>query len=191
MPVFDHFGFIAPLYERFGRQARPEKLIAAAGLPSGGRLLDLGGGTGRVARFLVADVSQVVVADVSAGMLRLARLKPGLQPVRTLAETLPFPCGTFERVIMVDAFHHVADQFRVAAEMWRVLKPQGRIIIEEPDIRAGGVKLIALFEKLLLMRSHFMAPAVIAGLFKAPGACARIDADQGTAWVIIDKEIIR
>jgi ubiquinone/menaquinone biosynthesis C-methylase UbiE len=191
MPPFDHFDFIAPYYDRFGRQERPEKLIAAACLPVDGRILDLGGGTGRVAQNLVREGLQVVVADVSSGMVRRANQKPDLQPVRTAAEALPFPSFSFERIVMVDAFHHVADQPQVAAEMWRVLKPQGRIVIEEPDIRVWGVKLISLFEKLLLMRSHFMAPAAIAGLFNGHGAAARIDTEQGVAWVVIDKGIIR
>ena len=60
---------------------------------------------------------------------------------------------------MVDALHHVIHQGQTAREMYRVLKPGGRIVIEEPDIRKFGVKLIAVAEKLLLMRSHFLSPA--------------------------------
>ena len=49
--------------------------------------------------------------------------------------------------------------------MFRVLKPGGLLVIEEPDIRTFGVKLIAIAEKLLLMRSHFLAPEEITNLF--------------------------
>ena len=51
-----------------------------------------------------------------------------------------------------------------------VLKPGGSIVIEEPDIRKFTVKLIALAEKITLMRSHFLSPDKIAGLFKFPEA---------------------
>ena len=59
---------------------------------------------------------------------------------------------------MVDALHHVINHGQTAREMYRVLKPGGRIVIEEPDIRSFYVKLIAVAEKLLLMRSHFLSP---------------------------------
>ena len=66
-----------------------------------------------------------------------------------------------------------------------VLKPGGLLVIEEPDIRTFGVKLIALAEKLLLMRSHFLAPDEITKLF--PIGEKSIRAEDGTAWVIVRK----
>jgi demethylmenaquinone methyltransferase/2-methoxy-6-polyprenyl-1,4-benzoquinol methylase len=180
---FDHFDVIAPLYARatYSAQAKMRELAA---LPVKGRLLDIGGGTGRVASALLKDVDEVVVADVSMGMLRQTpRLT--LQPVCSLSETLPFPDNFFERVIMVDALHHVIDQPATAREMFRVLKPGGRIVIEEPDIRALGVKLIALAEKLLLMRSHFLSPLQISSLF--PTGSADTVSEDSSAWVVISK----
>ena len=155
---FDHFGLIAPLYNRGQEYSSLETMLEAARLPIDGRLLDVGGGTGRVASLLRGRAAQVVVADPSLGMLHFAGSKPGLHAVAACSEDLPFPDNFFQRVIMVDALHHVLDQTRTARELLRVLEPGGRIIIEEPDIRFFGVKLIALVEKLLLMRSHFFPP---------------------------------
>ncbi len=86
---------------------------------------------------------------------------------------------------MVDALHHVIDQSHSVREMFRVLKPGGVLIIEEPDIRTFGVKLIAIAEKLLLMRSHFLAPDEIMDLFSSGEK--QIKAEDGTAWIIIKK----
>lgn len=180
---FDHFDVIAPIYARVTYSAL-EKMRELAGLPVGGRLLDIGGGTGRVASALLKDVDEVVIADVSLGMLRQTH-PPTLQPVCSHSESLPFPDNFFERVIMVDALHHVIDQPASAREMFRVLKPGGRIIIEEPDINKFAVKLIALAEKLLLMRSHFLSPVQIASLFS--DGSATIVSEDASAWVIISK----
>lgn len=182
MPL-DHFDIIAPIYARVTYSAL-EKMRELGGLPVQGRLLDIGGGTGRVASALLKDVDEVVIADVSMGMLRQAP-RSALKPVCSHSESLPFPDNFFERVIMVDALHHVIDQPASAREMFRVLKPGGRIIIEEPDINTFAVKLIALAEKLLLMRSHFLSPVQIASLF--PGASAEIISEDASAWVVISK----
>ena len=69
--------------------------------------------------------------------------------------------------------------------MFRVLRTGGVLVIEEPDIRTFGVKLIALAEKLLLMRSHFLAPDKIEKLFEIGEK--KIRAEDGTAWVIVRK----
>lgn len=182
MPL-DHFDIIAPIYARVTYSAL-EKMRELGGLPVQGRLLDIGGGTGRVASALLKDVDEVVIADVSMGMLRQAP-RSALQPVCSHSESLPFPDNFFERVIMVDALHHVIDQPASAREMLRVLKPGGRIIIEEPDINTFAVKLIALAEKVLLMRSHFLSPVQIASLF--PIGSAEIISEDSSAWVVISK----
>jgi len=61
------------------------------GLPQPeGAVLDAGGGTGRVAQFLVGRTDQVVVADQTFEMLREARRKQGVIAVNSLTEDLPF-----------------------------------------------------------------------------------------------------
>jgi demethylmenaquinone methyltransferase/2-methoxy-6-polyprenyl-1,4-benzoquinol methylase len=182
---FDHFAFIAPLYERIGSYSSLDEMLKHAQLPVQGRLLDVGGGTGRVAAALRDAASELVVADVSFPMLSYAASKPGLWAVAAASERLPFPDASFARVIMVDALHHVADQGKTAAELWRVLQPGGRIVIEEPDIHNVWVKGIALAEKLLLMRSHFLSPTRIAALF--PRAQEYVIRKGATAWVVIEK----
>ena len=180
---FDHFDVIAPIYARVTYSSL-EKMRELAGLPVKGRLLDIGGGPGRVASALLDDVDEVIIADVSMGMLRQTH-RSTLKPVCSHSESLPFPDSFFDRVIMVDALHHVIDQPASAHEMLRVLKPGGRIVIEEPDINSFAVKLIALAEKLLLMRSHFLSPLRIASLF--PAGSTNIVTEDSSAWVVISK----
>jgi demethylmenaquinone methyltransferase/2-methoxy-6-polyprenyl-1,4-benzoquinol methylase len=181
----DHFGMLASSYERFIPVSEPFRLLELLDLPPAGAILDAGGGTGRVAQFLGHRSRLTVVADPSQKMLLYASRKNLLRCVQSPGETLPFPSGFFDRVTIVDALHHVNDQSRVAAELWRVLKPGGRIVIEEPDIRTFSVKFIALGETLLLMGSHFLSPEQIAALF--PAGQTRVEAQEATAWVVVDK----
>jgi hypothetical protein len=69
----------------------------------------------------------------------------------------------------------------------RVLAPGGRAVIEEPDITHPGVRLVALGERLLLMRSQFRVPQEIRRLFQACGGRVRIERRAYTAWVIVEK----
>lgn len=183
--MFDHFNLLASIYDRAIPFSRLELMLQMVDLPVDGLLLDAGGGTGRVAAALRPSVSGVFVADFSRGMLAQALAK-GLPGVRAPAEHLPFASETFERIIMVDALHHVHNQKQTLDELWRVLKPGGRLVIEEPDLRNWQVKIVAVAEKLVLMRSHFLSPPQIAELVSHQ---ARITTktEGYTAWIIAEK----
>ena len=189
MPLLDHFSLLAPFYERVIPLQNVDQIIRLAGLPVKGALLDAGGGTGRVAKAVRNLAGEVVVADLSMGMLRQIDAQHNLSPINSHTERLPFANETFEAVIMVDALHHVVDHGETANELYRVLRTGGRIVIQEPDIRTIGVKFVALAEKIALMRSHFISPPKIASLFNFPGTTSLIERDQFNAWIIIEKGI--
>ena len=183
-----HFDLIAFAYDRLIGRPDADRLANMLGLPVQGRLLDAGGGTGRVSSFLRPFVGVVVVADLSEGMLRRARAKEGLETVRTRTEELPFPDGAFARVIVIDALHHFSRMDEAIAELVRVLEPGGRILIEEPDLTLPAVKLVAIAEKLLLMESHFRTPEAIGAVMKTRGLSASIRrSGHFRSWITADK----
>ena len=96
------------------------------------RIIPLGG-LGEVGKNMMAYefAGDIIVVDASMGMLRQAGEKDGLLLTCSQTETLPFPDKSFDRVIMVDALHHVNNHQKTAHELWRVLKSGGRIVIED------------------------------------------------------------
>ena len=184
---FDHFDILAPIYEKVIPAAATEAMLRELEPGPGCRLLDVGGGTGRVSGALIEHVGSVVLADISMGMLKEAAEKGNLQPTCALSERMPFTNDFFDCVLMVDALHHVNDQAQSARELWRIVKPGGRIVIQEPDINRFAVKLIAIAEKLALMRSHFLAPQAIADLFPFVNAEVDVHTEEFNAWVVIKK----
>jgi len=187
MPFLDHFSLMAPYYDRWFKSTEPNKLRSLLDLPVTGMVLDAGGGTGRVSKLLEGLASVFVVADESRGMLIQAHLKGALAPVCTCTENLPFSESQFDRIVMVDALHHVLNSRKTADELWRLLKSGGKIVIEEPDIRKLAIKLVAFVEKMALMRSHFLPADAIERLFLHPQAKTRVERDNHTVWVIIEK----
>jgi ubiquinone/menaquinone biosynthesis C-methylase UbiE len=162
---FNHFDIISPIYERFGRFDRTHPLLKLLDLPAKGLVVDIGGGTGRVAQVLADTGCQVVVVDVSPGMLKRVLDKPGLSPLMADAAALPFRTGSVSRVLIVDALHHIRKQGETIRELCRLLLPGGVGVVVEPDTRVFAVKLIRIMELVLLMGSHFLKDTELQALF--------------------------
>ena len=185
--MLDHFDLIASIYDRLIGPPETERLQQLLKLPTHGWLLDGGGGTGRVSAHLNGLAAHIVVSDLCLRMLKKAREKK-VRPVQAHVEHLPFADEFFDRVLVVDALHHFCDQREAIEDLLRVLKPGGRLVIEEPDLHHKGVKLLALAEKILLMRSHFYSPQKILEMIASCGHSAKIENDgRYTAWVVAEK----
>jgi ubiquinone/menaquinone biosynthesis C-methylase UbiE len=187
MPLLDHFSWIAPYYDRIFYLPHADSLVARVQPEPHHRLLDVGGGTGRVARHFAGQVAQVCILDPSATMLQEGQRK-GICITRGEAEELPFCSGTFDRIIMVDAFHHLRDQQVAVHELMRVLAAGGRLVVEEPDIADWRVKWVALGEKALMMRSHFCAPERMRAMFERAGGDAHVESEGFTSWIVVCKQ---
>jgi demethylmenaquinone methyltransferase/2-methoxy-6-polyprenyl-1,4-benzoquinol methylase len=186
--MLDHFDLLAPIYDRVIPPPDPVRLRRLLRLPTEGRVLEAGGGTGRVSSTLLPLVGTLVINDLSQPMLEQARSKGLLHPVRSYVERLPFADASFDRVFAVDAFHHFSDHHAAIGELLRILKPSGRLVIEEPDIKRFSVKLIALLEKLALMNSHFLSGEEIRALVASHGLQAEIGCISDFATcVVVDK----
>ena len=113
--------------------------IAIAGLREGDRVLDIAGGTGDLARAFAKKVGPrglVVHTDINEAMLRQGRnrlLDEGLVLPTTLcdAESLPFPDASFDVVSVAFGLRNMTHKDQALAEMNRVLRPGGKLLVLE------------------------------------------------------------
>jgi SAM-dependent methyltransferase len=101
---------------------------ALEGAP-GGRLADIGGGTGNYALALRHEGWDALVVDRSPDMLIRAAAK-GLAAVLADAQRLPFADGSFDASTMISMLHHVEDRRVALAEVRRILRPGGRLVLK-------------------------------------------------------------
>ncbi|MFC6792453.1 class I SAM-dependent methyltransferase [Methylobacterium komagatae] len=100
---------------------------------AGKALLDIGCGTGSLARALTGEGAAVTGIDPGQDALAKARKAvPAARFETASAEALPFPDGTFDGAVMLNSLHHVPDPAKALKEAARVLRPGCRLVVVEP-----------------------------------------------------------
>jgi len=115
--------------------------LRRAGLASGAQVLDVGIGTGLVARealALIGGQGRLVGVDPSPGMMNEISL-PGVELICGRAEALPCEAASADFVSMGYALRHIDDVGAAFAEFFRVLRPGGRLLVLEISKPAGPV----------------------------------------------------
>lgn len=110
------------------------RALRRAGLAAGMRVVDVGTGTGLVAReaaAIVADGALVTGVDPSAGMIAHARVPPGVTLLTGAAEAIPLPDASADFLSMGYALRHISDLAPAFAEFHRVLRPGARLCLLE------------------------------------------------------------
>jgi demethylmenaquinone methyltransferase/2-methoxy-6-polyprenyl-1,4-benzoquinol methylase len=140
------FDSVAPKYDLMNdlmslglHRAWKAYTVAVANARPGDKVLDLAGGTGDLARAFAGPVGEagvVVHTDINEAMLRQGRdrlLDEGkvLPTVLCDAETLPFASGAFDLVSVAFGLRNMTHKDKALAEMARVLKTGGRLVVLE------------------------------------------------------------
>ena len=145
-------GDAAEVYEQcfvpaiFGQWA--PRMVDVARVAPGDRVLDVGCGTGVLARAAAGQVaaeSQVTGLDRNAGMLAVARrLRPQIEWREGDATALPFADASFDVVMSQFSLMYFPDRTAALKEMMRVLRPGGRLAVAVwgPYERAAGYVIL-------------------------------------------------
>jgi ubiquinone/menaquinone biosynthesis C-methylase UbiE len=130
----DHFddGPLA-FWDRYGR-----KTVERLGLKPGSSILDVGCGSGASAipaAELVGPGGRVIGVDLAEQLLAIARAKAGARQLANLEfheadmEQLGYPAESFDAVVCVFAIFFVPDMVKQVRELWRMVRPRGKLAI--------------------------------------------------------------
>ena len=143
--------------------------VRAVAPKPGERILDLAAGTGTSSEALARSGARVVAADFSKGMLAVGRARhhgnPRVEFVFADALALPFGDEEFDAVTISFGLRNVVDPHRALEELFRVTKPNGRIVICEfskpsiPPLRAAYFTYLRRGVPLLSKVASSNAPA--------------------------------
>jgi len=140
-------GFLSP-----GGPAEVARLVAGTDF-AGCRVLDIGCGAGGIDIALVRNhgAGQVCGVDVEDGVLARARalvaregLGDRIDCLKVVPGPLPFPPASFDIVFSKDSIVHIPDKVALMAEVFRVLKPGGRLVASDWLIGHDGVPSAAM-----------------------------------------------
>ncbi|MDT3438601.1 MULTISPECIES: demethylmenaquinone methyltransferase [unclassified Pseudofrankia] len=144
---------VAAMFDQVARRYDVTNAVLSAGMDRGWRratakalrlepgqlVLDLAAGTATSSRAFATAGVDAVACDFSVGMLRAGQARLAKRPVRTGSVRLvagdglrlPFPDGAFDRVTISFGLRNVADVPRCLAELRRVTRPGGRLVVCE------------------------------------------------------------
>ncbi len=107
-------------------------VVKAIAPQPGERILDIAAGTGTSSEVISRSGAHVVAADFSHGMLEVGRRRhPQIDFVHADAMQLPFDDAEFDAVTISFGLRNIEDPKKALAEMRRVLKPDGRLVVCE------------------------------------------------------------
>ncbi|HWR02641.1 MAG TPA: C-GCAxxG-C-C family (seleno)protein [Humidesulfovibrio sp.] len=152
----DYFAMVAGQWDElragFFPDAVREKALEIAGIGAAGQgktAADLGAGTGFVTRALLQAGLAVFAVDQSAAMLAELRTAFASQAaagrltaLEGQAERLPLPDASVDYVFANMFLHHVDDPAKAIAEMTRILRPGGRLVLTDLDLHAHDFLLV-------------------------------------------------
>ena len=153
------------------------EVVHAVDPARGDRVLDLAAGTGTSSEPFVARGATVVPCDFSLGMLRVGkRARPRLPFTAGDGTRLPFADDSFDAVTISFGLRNIVDPTTGLAEMLRVTRPGGRLVVCEFSHPASRLVRTVYLE--YLMRA---LPAIARGVSSSPDAYVYL-AESIRAW---------
>jgi ubiquinone/menaquinone biosynthesis C-methylase UbiE len=181
------FGGVAGAYER-ARPGYPDGAVRWLAGETPRDVVDLGAGTGKLTRSLVALGHRVTAVEPLEEMLvELRSAVPGARAVAGSAEAIPLPDGSTDVVTCAQAFHWF-DESPALVEIARVLRPGGRLglVWNTRDEREAWVRQLS---DVMVGRADFLRR--LPGQIEASGRYEPVEQSEFAHVQEIDRESLR
>ena len=117
------------------KQRKLAEVVALLGPTAGLRCLDLGSDNGVVSLLLRERGGEWASGDLTEEAVSSIRSLVSADVHLVRGDRLPFPDAAFDRVAVVDMLEHVPDEAAFAAELARVTRPGGRLVVNTPHLK--------------------------------------------------------
>ena len=117
------------------KQRKLAEITAMLGPTDGLRCLDLGSDNGVVSLLLRRGGGRWASADLAPEAVASIRELVGTDVHQVTGDRLPFADAEFDRVVVVDMLEHVSDETAFVAELTRITKPGGRLVVNTPHLK--------------------------------------------------------
>jgi len=118
-------------------------------------IVDIGGGTGKLAQYICDSCKTVYVLDESDKMLSKVNQRKNLICVNGDALKTPFESNSIDTVILSDVFHHIKEQKELVIEIRRILKDNGKLVMLDFNRKHIRTRLLRAFEFIFFGRLFF------------------------------------
>lgn len=171
--IVDQFNRQAATFAKRHGQTDPlDSLLRLSGVGADDAVLDIGCGPGIVACAFADKARHVTGLDLAPAMLERARARQAEHSLTNMTwihgdvSALPFPDNSFSIVVTRYTFHHFLSPASVLAEMVRVCRPGGRIVVSDATPPAAKLSAYDHFETLRdPSHAHALSLDALKGLF--------------------------
>lgn len=157
---------------------RAGSLMAAGRIQPGDTVVEIGAGTCWLSHFLNRYGCSTVAVDVSSTALDIGRQLFKREPSTNWSldpqfaaydgRSLPLDDAMCDCIVVYDAFHHIPNQRALLAEMYRILRPHGMVVMSEPGVGHADTPASAAERETGVLENELVV-ADIAALARAVG----------------------
>ncbi|MBN2432276.1 MAG: class I SAM-dependent methyltransferase [Acidobacteria bacterium] len=133
------------------------------------RFIDVGGGTGWIARHIAQHGPSVTVLDISLGMLSHVDGPSGVRAVCGDGRRMGIRSGVFDGAVLSDALHHIPETEWLLGEVARVLRPGGRLLMHDFERTSRWVRLLQTLESRLVEKVRYSSMDELGPWLRAAG----------------------
>ncbi|SET76018.1 demethylmenaquinone methyltransferase / 2-methoxy-6-polyprenyl-1,4-benzoquinol methylase [Natronincola peptidivorans] len=160
--VYRHYDGFMKLFKLY----KVEEIMNALELQGNEMVVDIGGGTGYLAKNLSNSCKKIYVLDQSEKMLSLVEENEKVEAVVGDGMATGFEDSSMDVVILSDVLHHVKEQQEILLEISRILKPKGKLLILDFNKNHFKTKILHCFEHVLFGGVFYRTACEVKDLIK-------------------------